>query len=48
VGQKLTLIIRKGDQVFREPVTALLNTEVEYYKHDGVLPYVLRQIADEK
>ncbi len=46
--QRLTLVVRrkngKKDEV---PVTLRIDTpiEVEYYRHGGILPYVLRQIA---
>ena len=45
--QKLTLSISKaGKTSIDVPVTARIDTptEVEYYKHGGILPYVLRGI----
>lgn len=44
--QELTLEISRDGQINRVPVLARLETgiEVEYYRHGGILPYVLRQI----
>jgi aconitate hydratase len=45
--KQLTLVInRKGGAVDRVPVTLRIDTpvEVDYYRHGGILPYVLRQI----
>lgn len=44
--QELTLEITRNSQVERIAVVACLNTpiEVEYYRHGGILPYVLRQL----
>jgi aconitate hydratase len=45
--QRLTLRIRSHDGTTREvPVRSRIDTpiEVEYYKHGGILPYVLRQL----
>jgi aconitate hydratase len=46
--QELTLVIYRPDgREERVPVTARLDTpiEVEYYRHAGILPYVLRKLA---
>jgi aconitate hydratase len=45
--QDLTLVIhRANDTTERVPVTLRIDTpiEVEYYRHDGILPYVLGQL----
>ena len=45
--QNLTLVIhRKGGKTERVPVQLRIDTpiEVEYYRHGGILPYVLRQL----
>jgi aconitate hydratase len=45
--QQLTLTItRANGEVVRVPVRSRIDTaiEVEYYRHGGILPYVLRQI----
>ena len=45
--QQLTLRIRRADGSTQEvPVLSRIDTpiEVEYYRHGGILPYVLRQI----
>lgn len=47
-GQDVTLVITKGDGTKAEvSVTLRVDTsiEVEYYKHGGILPYVLRSIV---
>jgi len=47
-GQELTLTIRRSDGRLEEiPVRARIDTliEVDYYRHGGILPYVLRQLA---
>jgi len=43
----VTLRIRRPDGSLRSmPVTCRIDTldEVEYYRHGGILPYVLRQL----
>jgi aconitate hydratase len=37
--------VRAGDKTF--PVTVRIDTpeEMQYYKHGGILPYVLRQLV---
>ena len=45
--QDLTLLIRRASGALEEvPVTLRIDTpiEVDYYKHGGILPYVLRQL----
>jgi aconitate hydratase len=46
-GQEVTLAVQRSDGTTRE-VSLLLRIdtpiEVEYYKHGGILPYVLRQL----
>jgi aconitate hydratase len=44
--QDVTLVIHRGSAVERVPVTVRIDTpiEVEYFRHGGILPYVLRQI----
>ena len=45
--QELTLVIRKADGTRRElKVKSRIDTaiEVDYYKHGGILPYVLREL----
>jgi aconitate hydratase len=45
--QEITLIIRRGEgQTENVPVMLRIDTpvEVEYYRHGGILPYVLRQL----
>jgi aconitate hydratase len=45
--QELTLVIRKPDGTRRElKVKSRIDTaiEVDYYKHGGILPYVLREL----
>jgi aconitate hydratase len=45
--QDLTLVIhRAGHQTDQVPVTLRIDTpiEIEYYRHGGILPYVLRQL----
>jgi aconitate hydratase len=45
--QAVTLVIRRADgRVDREPLVARIDTAIEgeYYRHGGILPYVLRQI----
>jgi aconitate hydratase len=45
--QELTLVIRKADGARRElKVKSRIDTaiEVDYYKHGGILPYVLREL----
>jgi aconitate hydratase len=46
-GQDLTLVITKADGSTKEAVVKLrVDTpiEVEYFKHGGILPYVLRSL----
>jgi len=46
--QDLTLVIHRADgKVDRVPVMLRIDTpiEVEYYRHGGILPFVLRQLA---
>ncbi|MGA1862190.1 aconitate hydratase AcnA [Deferribacter thermophilus] len=47
--KQLTLLVKKQDKTIEIPVIARLDTEieVEYYKNDGILPYVLRNIIKE-
>ncbi|MCC6474746.1 MAG: aconitate hydratase, partial [Burkholderiales bacterium] len=43
--QDLTLVIRRGDGASREvPVLLRIDTpiEVDYFRHGGIMPYVLR------
>jgi len=45
--QELTLVIRRVDGSVKEvPVLCRIDTpiEVDYYKHGGILPYVLRDL----
>jgi aconitate hydratase len=45
--QDLTLVIRRLNGSVEEfPITLRIDTavEIDYYKHGGILPYVLRQI----
>jgi aconitate hydratase len=47
-GQRMTVDVTAGDgSVKRVPVTCRIDTldELNYYKHGGILPYVLRQLA---
>jgi aconitate hydratase len=41
-----TLVIRRGDSTQRVTLTLRIDTpiEVDYYKHGGILPFVLRQL----
>jgi aconitate hydratase len=45
-GQNATLEIEKGGQKRSVPVKLRIDTpiEIEYYKHGGILPFVLRQL----
>jgi len=46
--QELTLVIhRASGKEDREPVICRIDTpiEVEYYRHGGILPFVLRQLV---
>jgi aconitate hydratase len=48
--QELTLVIHRADKrESRVPVLLRIDTpiEVEYYRHGGILPFVLRQLAGE-
>ncbi len=50
-GAELTLIIQRANGETEEvPVTLRLDTkaELDYYRHGGILPYVLRQLVEEK
>ena len=45
--QKLELVIQRADgRLDKTPLVARIDTliEVEYYRHGGILPYVLRQL----
>jgi aconitate hydratase len=45
--QAVTLVIRRADgKVDKAPLVARIDTAIEgeYYRHGGILPYVLRQI----
>jgi len=45
--QEVTLVIHRGDgKTQRVPVLLRIDTpiEVDYYKHGGILPYVLRSL----
>lgn len=44
-GQELMLEIKSGEKVRTVPVRVRIDTpiEVEYYRHGGIMPYVLRQ-----
>jgi aconitate hydratase len=45
--QTFTLLIRRaGGQTEEVPVTLRIDTpiEIEYYRHGGILPYMLRQL----
>ena len=47
--QDATLVIRRANGETEEvPVTVRIDTpiEVEYYRHGGILPYVLRQLME--
>jgi aconitate hydratase len=45
--QKLEVLAKKNGKEIKFNVVCRIDTpiEVEYYKHGGILPYVLRQIA---
>jgi len=46
--QKLEAEVRHADgRVSRVPLTCRIDTldELEYFRNDGILPYVLRQLA---
>jgi aconitate hydratase len=45
-GQEVKLEVRKGEESSAVPVKLRIDTpiEVDYYKHGGILPYVLRQL----
>ena len=45
-GQEATLTIRKNGKIERVPVIMRIDTpvEVDYFRHGGILPYVLRQL----
>jgi aconitate hydratase len=44
--QEITLVIEHQGKTREVPLTLRFDTpiEVEYYKHGGIMPYVLRQI----
>ena len=45
--QELTLVIQRADGTAQKvPIIARIDTpiEVEYYRHGGILPFVLRQL----
>jgi aconitate hydratase len=47
-GQRMTIdIVMEGGSVKQVPVTCRIDTldELSYFKHGGILPYVLRQLA---
>ncbi|HEY4002252.1 MAG TPA: aconitate hydratase AcnA, partial [Candidatus Xenobia bacterium] len=45
-GQKLSVVAKEGDREVKFTVTCRIDTpnEVDYYKHGGILQYVLRQL----
>ena len=46
--QELTLVIQRADGTAKKvPIIARIDTpiEVEYYRHGGILPFVLRQLV---
>jgi len=45
-GQKVTLEIEKNGQNRSVPVKLRIDTpiEIDYYRHGGILPFVLRQL----
>ena len=48
-GQMLTLVIRRADGASQEvPLRSRIDTaiEVDYYRHGGILPFVLRQLLE--
>jgi aconitate hydratase len=49
-NQKVTLEIKRGKKIEEIPVVARLETtiEVDYYRHGGILPYVLRYILNSR
>jgi aconitate hydratase len=49
-NQKVTLEIKRGKNIEEIPVVARLETtiEVDYYRHGGILPYVLRYILNSR
>ena len=50
-GQEVSLVIRRADgRVEHQALTLRIDTpvEVEYFRHGGILPYVLRQIIREE
>jgi aconitate hydratase len=47
--QAVTLVVRRASgEALEVPLTLRIDTpiEVEYYRHGGILPYVLRQILE--
>lgn len=50
VGQEVTLVIRRADgRVEHQALRLRIDTpvEVDYFRHGGILPYVLRHIIQE-
>jgi aconitate hydratase len=50
-GQEVSLVIRRADgRVEHQALSLRIDTpvEVEYFRHGGILPYVLRQIIREE
>jgi aconitate hydratase len=49
-GQELTLEIEKGGQKQSTPVKLRIDTpiEIDYYRHGGILPFVLRQLLSKR
>jgi aconitate hydratase len=49
-GKQVTLEISKNGQVRKVPVIIRLETpvEIDYYRHGGIMPYVLRQLMSKK
>ena len=49
-GQEVTLEIQKNEKPRLVPVKLRIDTpiEVDYYKHGGILPFVLRQLLARK
>jgi aconitate hydratase len=45
--QEVTLVVHRGNRTERVPLTVRIDTpiEVEYERHGGILPYVLRRIS---
>jgi aconitate hydratase len=49
-GQELTLEIEKDGQKQSTPVKLRIDTpiEIDYYRHGGILPFVLRQLLSKR